>query len=564
MRTFLLAATAALALAGCGGGSGGGGGAIDELVQPSPVALRLSQDRILSTIFQGQQKFYSFVATVDRQPDPDQPYYTDSAYISIRDTADAMSPNPSMNWNGDHTFTARASSRSGLALGRYRGELRVRLCPDQACTTVFTEKAVPYDFNIVSDAGSNLKPLAPFDNAGEWTTGQRDAAHSGFVPVTLDATQFSYRWLWSAKDISGELTAIDVPITDSATGMGYSMTGGSDGQRRLIAFRESDHSEVWSASFSNNPYLSSATLADGRILLAYLDDSSSRLLALDALTGAEVFNTAAAEKVYGGPSAPVASGDAIFVNFGGLGGVPARDGRIVAFSAADGHHLWTSATGGQSGVAPAVDGQHVYFYRPNSSYSSNFPDGFTAINRADGSTAFTHVRPGVGPGEAQQYYNGDSPVLDGAGVLVNGSHGGSSSFIYRYDLATRAPAWEILGSFNPGPVVAGDTVYVGQQGPARLQARRLSDGALLWSWSPPNDGNGAYTLYSLLATQNLVFLSTNEQVYAIDVASHLPVWTYPMPGALSLSSSGLLYIRRISDRSSSSGPDGKLAAINLR
>jgi hypothetical protein len=90
-----------------------------------------------------------------------------------------------------------------------------------------------------------------------------------------------------------------------------------------------------------------------------------------------------------------------------------------------------------------------------------------------------------------------------------------------------------------------------------VAARRESDGSLLWSWTPPTP----YTAFQSLAlVHNVLFASvgggygTPGATFAIDLASHLAVWSYPMNGDLALGSQGVLVIVQ----------GQKVAAISLR
>jgi outer membrane protein assembly factor BamB len=94
---------------------------------------------------------------------------------------------------------------------------------------------------------------------------------------------------------------------------------------------------------------------------------------------------------------------------------------------------------------------------------------------------------------------------------------------------------------------------VANERPLRLEARAEADGSLLWSWTPPFAGDRNFNSEVLL-TDNLAFISTNKATYAIDLASHQTVWSYPLMGRLALSQSGILYVRGKS----------QLAAINLK
>ena len=109
-------------------------------------------------------------------------------------------------------------------------------------------------------------------------------------------------------------------------------------------------------------------------------------------------------------------------------------------------------------------------------------------------------------------------------------------------------------------MVANGVVYVA--GSDGITARRESDGGLLWTWAPP----APYQLDSherqvpnLALTNNVLFVSfpatyTQGATFALDLGSHLPVWRYPMGGALALSGQGVLYVVQ----------GEKVAAISLR
>jgi len=97
--------------------------------------------------------------------------------------------------------------------------------------------------------------------------------------------------------------------------------------------------------------------------------------------------------------------------------------------------------------------------------------------------------------------------------------------------------------------VANGVVYVANG--AMVEARNEGDGSLLWSWTPPE---GTPT-GPMIATKNLLLVSTAANTYAVDLTSHTQVWTYPAGGHLTLSAQGILFIAQSS---------GKLTAISTR
>jgi outer membrane protein assembly factor BamB len=84
-----------------------------------------------------------------------------------------------------------------------------------------------------------------------------------------------------------------------------------------------------------------------------------------------------------------------------------------------------------------------------------------------------------------------------------------------------------------------------------VEARNEADGALLWIWVPP-EGTASGPI---VVTDNLAFVSTSANTYAIDLASHRQVWSYPAAGSLALSSQGILFIAR---------GDGRVSAVAMR
>jgi outer membrane protein assembly factor BamB len=118
-----------------------------------------------------------------------------------------------------------------------------------------------------------------------------------------------------------------------------------------------------------------------------------------------------------------------------------------------------------------------------------------------------------------------------------------------FDLANHQIRWEKTGGYAGQVTVTPDAIYVVAHG--QVEARRESDGSALWIWIPPE---GA-AIGQLVATDNLLLVSTDANTYAIDITSHRQVWSYPAGGSLAVSSDGTLFIARA---------EGKLTAIALK
>jgi Putative Ig domain len=108
------------------------------------------------------------------------------------DTAGVFAANvTAVGSNGGSALSLTTSPR--VPPGHYQGNVTLTLCSDAACTMPQTVPsiAVPYDVYVLSPAsawpGNNLSTLVPWSGVPDWTMFQANAAHTGYVPVDLDA-----------------------------------------------------------------------------------------------------------------------------------------------------------------------------------------------------------------------------------------------------------------------------------------------------------------------------------------------------------------------------------------
>ena len=97
------------------------------------------------------------------------------------------------------------------------------------------------------------------------------------------------------------------------------------------------------------------------------------------------------------------------------------------------------------------------------------------------------------------------------------------------------------GAYTGTPAYANGVLFAVNRSPLRLEARNESTGALLWSWTPPLASETTF-IGDPLVTNNVVFVSTDQAVYAIDLTTHVPRWSYQITGRLALSASGVLFV----------------------
>jgi len=138
-----------------------------------------------------------------------------------------------------------------------------------------------------------------------------------------------------------------------------------------------------------------------------------------------------------------------------------------------------------------------------------------------------------------------APTLGGAsnGLATNGRR------LISFDLQSRSIGYALTSNFRGQVTVANGVVYVVNG--TQVEARNESDGSFLWSWAPPE----GQPVAPMIATKNLLLVSTAANTYAVDLASRTQVWSYPAAGHLTLSAQGILFIAQSS---------GRLTAVSMR
>jgi outer membrane protein assembly factor BamB len=136
-------------------------------------------------------------------------------------------------------------------------------------------------------------------------------------------------------------------------------------------------------------------------------------------------------------------------------------------------------------------------------------------------------------------------------AYINGGSEGNT--LLDFNTNTQAITWQLSGDYAYTPAYNAGVLYAANNNPLRLEARRESDGSLLWSWTPPQAGDTTFDSEVLL-TSSMIFVSTNLATYGIDATTHQLVFSYPFPGRLALSQNGILYIQGT----------GPIVAINVK
>lgn len=412
--------------------------------------------------------------------------------------------------------------------GTYSGYVNVNIC-NGACTlgSYYPGSPVRVPYTMVISPPVMLQPTLTATGLPEWETYQGNAAHTGYVPTSLDPALFSNRWSWNAG----------VPIHSVSTGDGkvFVSTPVYFAAASLYALNEANGSQSWTHNFGNVSALNPPATYGGRVFITTSGSSDTYMWSFATSDGSLKFKTSfnAQWEHY---LAPTVKDGEVYNNGGYYGGMN------VFYASSGANKLFTTAGLSQYDQwTPALDGSYAFAY---TGYK------FSAINRVDGSLAFS-----VADNEFdwRGYSINTAPVVTGnGGVLVVNGRPWNNNSVIRYSIAAKNESWRVNGPFMTDPVVAMGKFYIANSVGNRLEARDESTGTSLWNWQPP----AGETLYTgnLLLTSNLVFVATNSATYAVDLVSHQTVWSVPRSGHLAMSSNRVLYIV---------DPAGRIDAYNL-
>ena len=440
-----------------------------------------------------------------------------------------------------------------------RGKLQFHACTGQIfpCATEPPGWPVEIPYEAVIKPMRNQKPLAPIPGLSDWAAVQGNAAHNGYVPATFDPTAFSRRWNQPLGGLSQLSTSI---------GLVFGIAHG-----KVQALRESDGTLAWEVSIDPYGAISAPAVSDGFAYVmvakrgAGTDPAPTRQLwILDAGTGAIRSKVDVPAATVTPPSAARAStgsartlascissdsptnfdepGPASAPYFatpvigGESGYMEIADGGMLAFTVSDGTTRWLTPQGNvghdysfsdtdHDPKLVATDDRYVYSYIVESLQRS----GLYALNRADGSLAFRID----GGAQNASVLDNHGPILGSKGFALVANRGYG---LLGFDLVSKRLQYSIPILVSTSPSLANGVVYVGND--ATLEARRESDGSLLWSWTADEP-----LIANVIATDNLVFISTTKRTYAIDLRTHQSVWQFDRHGALMLSAQGVLYIK---------------------
>jgi outer membrane protein assembly factor BamB len=416
--------------------------------------------------------------------------------------------------------------------GTYTGNVRLSVCTE-VCNGFngVTGSPVQIPYTVVVAPPVMLQPVLTPSGLPEWETYQGNAAHTGFVPVTLNAGIFSARW---SRDYGVPLSPATV-----ANGKVFVSTPVYFSFATLYALSEVDGSQVWAHSFGSVPALNPPAAYGGRVFIATSGHSDTFMWSFNADDGVQVFKTpfSAQWEHYLAPT--LLDGEACF-----SGGYY---GDIYCLYASTGASKWSVVLGQYDQWTPALDHTYAFTYTGSVYYGAN--GTFRAINRYNGTEAFTVSDPAF---NWNGYSINAAPVIatNDSVLVVNGT--GKANHVIRYSISGRSESWRVSGTFLNDPVAAAGKLYLSNETGNRLEARDEPTGTLQWTWQPPS--GETMSRNNLILANNIVFVGTSDATYAVDLTTRQTVWRVARPGTLTLSSNRVLYIV---------SPAGRVDAFNL-
>lgn len=449
-------------------------------------------------------------------------YAGNGGHPDVRTSGSVFASDPAVVSLGNGRFAITLHTTDALQIGLYSGTVFVRMCVEAPCSTPIPGAST----KVLYRANVRQGPV------NEWGTFQRNASHNGYVPAVINPGDIRFAWRWQRTN-QGVLEGINSVVT--SPGRVYVSDDSYFNQvASLYALDESSGALVWKQDFVDYPALNPPAVADGRVFVATTGHGQTFLWSFQATDGSPRTQSSFPSQ-WPHVLAPTIVDGIAYTNGGYY------RGGIYAYAASDGLPLWSATSGDNDMTTPAVAGGRVYHY-----------DGarLKIYDAFDGSELQTIADPNVTQNGG--YSQHGAPILGSPDHVISFSgdafSGRASSEVEHYDLrrlvnfspATGAVRWTTVKQYKTHPAVANGVVYAGADNPKSFDAIDEETGQVLWSWVPGTDETAFHR--NVVVTDNLVFVSTNKAVHALSLETRTSVWSYPVPGSLSISGNGTLYL----------------------
>lgn len=519
-------------LGACGGGGKSGSGSNPGGGQPAPAAnvtVNVTSAAINAAITQGDPYSATLSGTWSATN-----LGSGAVYLQVSDSANTFTLPAIQAAPANGAFSYALPVAAALAAGERTGTLTVKACKDAACanTHVGTSGSIGYRLTV------NAVP--------DWETLQGNAAHSGYVPITIDAGKIAKAWEWTAPISPGmEYSYISNPVT----GPGVVYVGIEGSEPSFAAFDETSGNQRWFAPYKGASYGTTyPAYSSGKLYFGAANTMNPipGLVAWDQANPVNGFTSWAISEA-AGFEPPTPQGGRIYIQeWVSIGGRV----RLVSADSTTGTLRWgidlpESETRARTFFTPAVDDNHVYYHSACclDLLDKNSGAQIARIQNPSADATYTGIRS-------------TTTILGTRGNVLGLAYnvGRTKRLLSSFDITTRSLTWTSSEGYSAYPAVANGIVYATSviNGRPVLHALDEATGQKLWEWTPA-ESEGQTKLYgNVVVTRNLVFFSTystdfhsdTARTWAIDLNTHQAIWNFPAAGNLAISANRMLYIVR--------------------
>ncbi|MBO9686899.1 MAG: hypothetical protein J7598_09825 [Mitsuaria chitosanitabida] len=440
------------------------------------------------------------------------------------------------NLQADGRWQLSVGFSNAMKPGLYNGTIELGTDPvgDILAPLPGKRKTVSFSYRVEVTADPATRPaLQAVAGAGDWTGAGGTATRDGRVAVTVDPTKIKRRWTRALLPVAASIAPTPLLSAGQVVLAGWRLEDANPLSGATV-LNETDGTAVWSGALPMKPdrvlglgdrLLFSRTTADG-----LLSD-----LAVVARGDATVVDQATGVADASEEGWTLGAGT-LFVTGAGGGSVTARGLSDLKTP------RWSTSTynpplgyGGFISWGLTVSGSTVY---------ANVGGHLLGFSTGDGSRVVDIAVPGKGPRLLLNTPLSQSPVLIDASTAAVVTHRGTKAGeavdnqLSVVDLAGGVTRWTAAGQFMDLPVAGNGVVYASNQKTRAVEARSAADGSLLWSW--PMETADQYLQRQMVLTNGHLFVSTDRQTVALDLATHQPVWRYGAGGVLGMSANGTL------------------------
>ncbi|WP_431050180.1 hypothetical protein [Roseateles sp. L2-2] len=419
--------------------------------------------------------------------------------------------------------------------GVYTGTIEINILSLELFTNYVPNK-VRYRLEVGNNGTENLTTLpAVMPGRESWSGFGGGGTRSGYVPLSLDATKFSPRWTrWIATPANtyGEGLHLGqglIAVPDMILGSG----GATTSNATVMSLK--DGTDLWKGLLPDVPIQ-----VTGRGDRLYWQASNSRVMVTSTTAGTLVGEHTAKGNTVVAPGWTFAGGRLLMPTDPEVNYLSALDVADIKTP------VWTTTVSDRIvgvnysawGATADVDAGLTYV---------NTGGVYRVLRLSDGvitAEAQVPTREDLGLGQVWSY---EAPVLPEDGVsavllshrdLARGT--AMQNHLTVVDRATGAQRWDATGQFMDHPVTAHGVVYAANQSTKAVEARSLADGSLLWTWAMPT--TDSFWQRQMVLTDTHLFVSTDKQTVAIDLATRTAAWQVATGGWLGMTPEGVLVL----------------------